>query len=88
MEMPTPKDIAYQRQHIHDSGQHAAVTSNVAGITLASIAIILRIIARRMTRTSLQKDDWMIFAALVQHTLLNHLTSSKQPWIRLREVGG
>lgn len=68
--LPTEQDIQYQLQHIHESRQHEVVASITTVLTLASIAVILRLVARRLTKAPLQKDDYMILAALVWTFLL------------------
>ena len=65
MTTPTPEDIKYQLQHINDSRQHEVVAAITTVLTLATVAVIFRVVARRLTKASLQKDDYMIFAALV-----------------------
>lgn len=64
--IPTPADVEYQEAHIHESRQHEVVASNVAVLTLATVAVILRLVARRITKAPLQKDDYTIIVALVR----------------------
>lgn len=66
MALPTPKEIQYQEEHIHDDRSGNIVTSHAICITIAVIAVLLRLISRRMIKASIQADDWMIIVALVR----------------------
>ena len=35
------------------------------GVTLGSVAVLLRFVSRRISKTSLQSDDWTIFTSWV-----------------------
>ncbi|MCJ1429126.1 hypothetical protein MMC29_007039 [Sticta canariensis] len=65
MALPTPEEIQYQEEHIHDDRSGNIVTSHAICIVIAAIAVFLRLIARRMCRASIQADDWMIIVALL-----------------------
>lgn len=66
MAIPTPEEIQYQEEHVHDDRSGNIVTSHAICISIAAIAVLLRLIARRMCKASIQADDWMIMVALVR----------------------
>ena len=66
MALLTPVELQYQEEHIHDDRSGNLVTSHAICIAIAAIAVLLRLIARRMCRASIQADDWMIIFALVR----------------------
>ncbi|MCJ1426353.1 hypothetical protein MMC29_004256 [Sticta canariensis] len=65
MAIPTPEEIQYQEEHIHDDRSGDLVTSYAICIAIATTAVLLRLIARRMCKASIQADDWMIIFALL-----------------------
>ncbi|MCJ1272070.1 hypothetical protein MMC22_011977 [Lobaria immixta] len=65
MALPTPEEIQYQEDHIHDDRSGDIVTSHAICITIAVIAVLFRFISRRMCKASIQADDWMIIVALL-----------------------
>lgn len=65
MEKPSPEQIEYQLEHYNDSYVNEIHISMSICLALATVAVILRILARRMNKASLGKDDHMIFVALV-----------------------
>lgn len=60
-----PAEAAYQLSHIHDSRVRDIVSSHIACLVIATVAVVLRFVARRMSGTRVGGDDWMIVAALV-----------------------
>ena len=66
MALPTPEEIQYQEEHIHDDRSGNVVTSHAICMAIATTAVLLRLIARRMCKASIQADDWMIIFALVR----------------------
>lgn len=58
-------NLANQMVHIKDNRGPELIALNVVLPLLAVIAVILRVIARRMTRMKLSWDDHVIFASLV-----------------------
>lgn len=66
MALPTPEEIQYQIEHIHDDRSGDMLISNATGIAIAAIAVLLRFISRRMCKASIQADDWMILIAMVR----------------------
>ena len=67
MEKPTPEEIEYQIDHRHESYARETHISMSICLALATTAVVLRVLARRMKNAALGKDDYMIFAALVCH---------------------
>ena len=63
-----PAEAQYQLDHINQSRVHDIVSSHIACLVIAVAAIILRFISRRMSKTAIKADDWMIVAALVSDT--------------------
>ncbi|KAL8702622.1 MAG: hypothetical protein Q9201_004200 [Fulgogasparrea decipioides] len=52
--------------HANDPGDHGPgiIAANIIVVVLATIAVGLRVVSRRMQRLSLEADDYTIFAAL------------------------
>ena len=65
MVSPTPADVAYEKDHIHDSDVPQILAVNVTCMLIARVAILLRIISRRITPAPFKMDDWTIVAATV-----------------------
>ena len=63
-ELP-PAEARYQLAHIHESRAKDINISHFVCLTIAVVAIALRFLSRRISRTALKMDDWMIVAALV-----------------------
>lgn len=53
--------------HAYDAGDKgpSIIAGNITVVVLATVAVVLRIISRRMQRLPLQADDFLIFIALV-----------------------
>ncbi|KAL8999138.1 MAG: hypothetical protein Q9169_001917 [Polycauliona sp. 2 TL-2023] len=64
MAAPTPAQIQYQLQHIQDDRSDEIITA--IGITgsFAIITVLLRFVARHLTRAPLGADDWTILFGL------------------------
>ena len=65
MERPSPAEIQYQVEHWDESYVDEMHISMSICLALATVAVILRVVARRMSKASIGKDDHMIFVALV-----------------------
>ncbi|MCJ1233834.1 hypothetical protein MMC14_001792 [Varicellaria rhodocarpa] len=65
MAAPTPAQIQYMEAHISDDRRPGLIASVVIPLSIASIAVVLRFIARRRVRAPLLADDWLILASLV-----------------------
>ena len=60
-----PEEIQYELQHIHEDRSSELVTTFATCTALAYIAVILRLIARRVNRAPIQADDSWVLVALV-----------------------
>ena len=66
MATPSPAEIQYQLDHISDTKVPGMISSFVISLTTAYIAVCLRLISRRISKTKLQADDWCIILSLVR----------------------
>lgn len=57
--------VEYQLQHHRDDRRREIVAVNVALILLASISVVLRLLARRLHKAPLKADDYVMIAAMV-----------------------
>ncbi|KAM3067886.1 hypothetical protein ACMFMG_011369 [Clarireedia jacksonii] len=62
---PTPAEIAYQVSHWNDDYGPVAVATASVFFVLATIFVILRLLARRVQHVKWQLDDYFIILALV-----------------------
>ena len=65
MVLPSPAEIQYQLAHIHEDRSFDIVISHAICLPLAAIAVILRLISRRLIRAPIQADDWTVMLALL-----------------------
>ncbi|KAI9756399.1 MAG: hypothetical protein M1815_003660 [Lichina confinis] len=65
LQPPTPEDIAYQLEHASDDRRVVLFVSTALMNAVATVAVVLRLVARRINRTKLLADDYNIFAALI-----------------------
>lgn len=72
MAAPSPAEIQYQLQHIHDDRSNGIITSFGVCLGVATITVLLRFVARRIKRAPLAGDDWTIVAGLV---------GAPRPWL-------
>lgn len=63
--MPTQAEVEYMYAHIDDDRGPDMIAGTVSAFTFATIAIILRLIARWISGSVLQADDWTILVAWV-----------------------
>ena len=61
-----PAEAQYQLDHINDSRVKDVLSSQIACFALATIAVILRFVSRRVSKIAIKADDWMIVVALVR----------------------
>ena len=61
----SPVEIKEEAAHIRDDRGGDMVASCVTCITAAIIAVILRLLARRLSKAKILADDYMIIVALV-----------------------
>ncbi|KAL8768853.1 MAG: hypothetical protein Q9209_005034 [Squamulea sp. 1 TL-2023] len=62
---PTPADIQYQLQHIQEDRSNEIIVAFGICLGLAIITVLLRFVARHLTKASLGGDDWTIIFGLV-----------------------
>ena len=65
----SPAELKYEAANIKDDRSKDLVVSSIICITCAIIAVILRFIARRLSKAKIMADDYMIVAALVSKIL-------------------
>lgn len=65
----SPAAIKYQLLHAQDDRSHEGVVSAMVLASLATVAVILRLWARKIMGAKLKLDDYLIIAALVGYTL-------------------
>lgn len=63
-------EIEYMEAHINDSKVPSIWISSFLCIAAATIAVVLRFVARRSTGNGLGKDDYSIFLGYVSSSLL------------------
>ncbi len=61
----SPAEIKYELAHIHESRAPNIVISSTICISLAITAVILRLLARRLSKVKILADDYMMIFALV-----------------------
>ena len=61
----SPAEIKYETEHIHDNRGPDIVISSAVCIALATAAVCLRLLARRLSRAAVLADDYMMIFALV-----------------------
>ena len=66
MDRPTPAEIQFQKDHFYESQAHGIIVVSATCFALAAVAVFLRVLAGRLIHKPLNKDDYMIFAALVR----------------------
>ncbi|KAK4031578.1 hypothetical protein C8A01DRAFT_51390 [Parachaetomium inaequale] len=59
--IPTPEEIQYMEDHIDESLAPALHISAAVAMTAATVAVILRFLARRKTESGLGGDDYCLF---------------------------
>ncbi|KAL8906230.1 MAG: hypothetical protein Q9207_002152 [Kuettlingeria erythrocarpa] len=64
MAAPSPAEIQYQLQHIHDDTSNQIMASLGVCLAFAIITVLLRFVSRHITRAPLAGDDWTIVAGL------------------------
>ena len=61
----TPADIAYQQAHITEDQGPRLLAVSIFLITVTTIVVVLRFIARLVRNLPLLWDDWLSFGGLV-----------------------
>ena len=65
MDPKTAASLKYQMENINDDRSHELIALNVVFPLIALIAVILRVVARRITHVKLLWDDYIIFLSMV-----------------------
>ena len=65
MALLSPSDVQYQKAHIDDNKSAGIIAACAICLTAAYSAVVLRFVSRRLSRTSLEADDYFIVTALV-----------------------
>lgn len=65
----SPSDVLYQQAHINENKSAEIITACAICLTAAYLAVVLRFVSRRISKTSLEADDYTIIAALVRCNL-------------------
>ena len=68
--MPTPAEIMEQEMHVSDTMVPSIIASNAICFAIACIAVVLRFLARRMSKTKYEADDWLVLVGLVRRVPL------------------
>ena len=59
-----------QLDHLHDNKAPQMVAASISFIVISTVAVILRLVARRMQKIRLGSDDYMIVVSLVRPSRL------------------
>ena len=62
-----PKELKYQLAHIKDDRSTEGLVTAMVLVSLATIAVILRLWSRKLVGMKLKLDDYLIMVALVSH---------------------
>lgn len=62
----SPARLEYQHAHAYENKTPAFLASVSVVVTLATIGVALRLLARRLTTAKLGADDYVIILALVR----------------------
>ena len=65
MAAPSPSEIAYEEAHIGDSRQLGIAISNGVCYGVAVVAVLLRLVSRRLSQAGNRVDDWWAWIGLV-----------------------
>lgn len=65
MAAPSAADIEYQKAHINDDRRIGIAVSNGVCLGVAVIAVTLRYVSRRLTKSKNLADDWWAWIGLV-----------------------
>ena len=68
MSLP-PAELAYQEAHIHEDRSLGLTIAYVIAIVIATVAVALRVVARRISNAALKADDITIVLALVCYSI-------------------
>ena len=71
MALPSINEVEYELSHSREDRGKDILSSFVVCVCLATIAVILRLVARRVSKAALKADDYWILISLVS------------PWVML-----
>lgn len=61
-------EVQYELEHVDDNRQQDLIKSLAAGVVLAYLAVVLRLVARRISKARLQADDyWILFSLVISN---------------------
>ena len=60
-----PAEIAYQKAHASDFNADGVSAFCITGEIVVVVAVALRIYSRKVSRISLQADDWTLIVAMI-----------------------
>ena len=68
----SPSEIQSQLAHIHENQSRHIITSGTICLSVAIVAVVLRLISRRLSRArSMLMDDYLVVGALVSLIFLD-----------------
>ena len=62
---PTPTELLYMHEHIADDRRPQIIATAIVCFTIATAAVTLRFISRRLAKAHYGWDDWSVGIALV-----------------------
>ena len=62
-------EIQYEQEHINESHVPQLIGVFIASLVIAYGAVFWRLVSRRISRTGLSWDDWIIVVSLVNKSL-------------------
>jgi len=65
MKTPTPDDLQYMLEHENETKVPGLIACSVVCVFAASLAVVLRFVARYASKIKLRWSDWLILIALV-----------------------
>ena len=65
MVLLSPSDIQYQRAHASEDKSKGVVVGCVICTVVSYIAVLLRFVSRRLSKTAIKSDDAMMILTLV-----------------------
>lgn len=65
-----PASLAFQEAHLHDDRSLGLKVTFTLALIVATVAVALRIVSRRISNAPLKADDYTIMIALVWMSIL------------------
>ncbi len=66
----TPEDILYQQASIHDDKGPMIIAVSILLITITTVTVVLRFVARFVKKLAVKWDDWLSIAGLIMVILM------------------